>query len=126
MRFRKTEPGDEAASFDHDVGEKQPEPEFTPIDVGPGGFSFEEGALVRSLGFFFVSIQALILRRHCWRAWPSSRRHLMHPSYRRTYHWYRYLLHPILHSEWNRVHWRVPHALGPRIRSLLLWLVHLA
>ena len=48
MRFRKTEPGDEAASFDHDVGEKQPEPEFTPIDVGPGGFSFEEGALVRS------------------------------------------------------------------------------
>ena len=45
-RFRKTE-GDEASS-DQDVGEKQPEQEVTPVEVGPGGLSFEEGALVRS------------------------------------------------------------------------------
>ncbi|KAG8217123.1 amino acid permease-domain-containing protein [Butyriboletus roseoflavus] len=51
-RFRKTEPSDEA-SFDHDVGEKQPKQEVTLVDVGPGGLSFEEdtaGGLGRHLG----------------------------------------------------------------------------
>ena len=50
----------------------------------------------------------------------------MHPSHRRTHHWYWHLLDTVLDSEWGRLHRSIPHALGPRIRPLVLWLVHLA
>ena len=44
-RFRKTQSDED--SLDHDIGEKKPVQEITPaVEVGPGGLSFEESALV--------------------------------------------------------------------------------
>ena len=66
------------------------------------------------------------LCRHRWGARSSSRRHVMYASYCGQYHRYRYLLDTFLSSQRSRLHRGFARALGTRILSLFLWVVHLA
>ena len=119
-RFWKTQSDEDG--LDHDIGDKKPVQEITPVvHVSPGGLSFEEGASINS----FAALLLGSMNRRCWRAWPSSRRHLMHPSHRRIHHWYWHLLNALLDFERSRLDRGVAHALGARLSSLILRLVHL-
>ena len=123
--FCKTENGED--SSDPDISEKQLVQEAKPaIDTGPGGLSFEEGTSDHSSRLPIVLGLIGILPRRCWRAWSSSRCHIMHTSYRRTNHRLWYLLDPVIYSERSRLHRGLTHALGPRICSFFLRIVHLA
>ena len=124
-RFRKTEKDDD--SLDRDVSERQSGPKdgAEVADVGPDGLSFEEGTLGRSFVTLLLG-RTSFMNRHCWRAWPSPRRHLVHASHRRTHPRHRHLLDTILDFERGRLRWSISHALGSWIRSLLLWVVYLA
>ena len=123
-RFRKTQ-SDEDTS-DHDISEKKPVQAIIPVvDVSPGGLSFEEGASINSFAALLPG-SVNVLNRHCWRARPSSRRHLMYPSRRRNHHWYRHFLDAFLNSERSRLDRGITHAMGARLSSLVLWLVYLA
>ena len=123
--FRKMGNGED--SSDPDIGEKQLVQEVKPaIDAGPGGLSFEEGSPDRPSRLPVILGLTGILPRCCWRAWSSSRCHIMHTSYRRTYHRHRHLLDPVIYSERSRLHRGLTHALGPRICSFFLRIVHLA
>ena len=125
-RFWKRESDED--SLGHCVGEKQSVQEGTrAVNVGPGGLSFEESALVHLIvGYLRLGLGNDCLRRQCWRAWPSSRCHLMHPSHRRMHHRYWHLLDAVLDSEWSGIHRGIAHALGARVRPLVLWVIHLA
>ena len=50
----------------------------------------------------------------------------MHPSHRWIHCWYRHLLDALLDPERSWLDRGVAHALGARIRPLVLWVVHLA
>jgi hypothetical protein len=84
-RFWK-EKSDEGG-LDHDIGDTKPVQEITPaVYMSPGGLSFEDGGSINTSAAPLLDSMS-VLNRHCWRAWPSSRRHLMYPSHRRNHHW---------------------------------------
>ena len=124
--FRKTENDKDDVS--HVTDEKQLVQEVTPtIEVGPGGLSFEEGMSVNTLPCLLFPLGFTVtLRRYCRRAWPSSRRHLVHTHHRWTGNRLWNLLDAVLDSEWCWFDRGVSHALGARIHSLVLWFVYLA